>query len=51
MARPSFGMTPTFQRKKFKTFQNFFFFFKFKKVGVIPKEGRAWPRAPVLLLV
>ncbi len=21
------------------------------KVGVIPKEGRAWPRAPVLLLV
>ncbi len=32
---------------------HFFFldFFFFGKVGVIPKEGRAWPSAPVLLLV
>ncbi len=42
---PSFGMTPTFL---FFSFFNFFFFWK---VGVIPKEGWAQSRTPVLLLV
>ena len=42
-------MTPTFLKKK--KFENLWFFLTFWKVGVIPKEGWAWPRAPVLLLV
>ena len=54
-ARPSFGMTPTFQEKKIHIKIKEIWKKKFKKknykVGVIPKEGRARPRAPVLLLV
>ncbi len=46
-ARPSYGMTPTFEI----FFQKEFWIFSPLKVGVIPKEGRARVAAPVLLLV
>ena len=41
---PSFDMTPTL--KTLKSFE-----LKKSKMSLIPKEGWAWPCAPILLLV